>query len=110
MFSRCLLAIQPKRKSRDLFLQNVNLNYVLTYSGALAGSNAGTISGTATINSAGNLVFFRSDLGLALSQTIAGSGTLHFRGTGVSLQSDYIPTGVGAGFTGKIVVNNLTFL
>ena len=87
-----------------------NITYTggtLIVSGSLqigSGSNFGVLTGTVTVSSGANLTYFRSDSS-TVSTTMAGAGTITFLGTGTSGQSDYVPTGIGAGFTGNIIVN-----
>ena len=68
------------------------------------GGNTGTLgSGSATINSAGTLVFSRND-NSTIGNSLAGSGAIVFQGTGVINQSQFVPTGANSGFSGAIFI------
>ncbi len=70
------------------------------------GGTTGTLgTGAATVNAAGTLRWFRSDLNVNVPNNISGTGTLSFLGTGASLQSDYLPSGNNSGFTGTVIVD-----
>ena len=70
------------------------------------GGATGTLGGgsAATLLPGATLAYFRSNNALPIANPISGAGTLRFEGTGVSLQSDYIPSAISAGFTGQVEV------
>jgi fibronectin-binding autotransporter adhesin len=62
-------------------------------------------TGAASISSGASLVFYRNGA-LPVPNAVSGSGTLAFRGTGVSGQSDYTISGNNSGFSGTFNVRN----
>lgn len=93
------------------------LNAPNTFSGANA-ITAGTVqigdgtnniatlgTGSAAISSGANLTFYRNGA-FAINNAISGAGTLSFRGTGVSNQSDYSLGGNNSSFTGTLDVRS----
>lgn len=94
------------------------LNAANTYTGATT-VNAGTLqigNGTnntatlgnnsaTTVASGSTLAFYRNGA-YAIGNSISGSGTVAFLGTGVSNQSDYAPSGINSSFSGLFDVRN----
>jgi fibronectin-binding autotransporter adhesin len=68
------------------------------------GGATGTLGSGAVTDNA-TLVFSRSDT-VTITNTIGGTGTLTFNGTGISGQSAYVLSGANTSFTGTIQVNN----
>lgn len=73
-----------------------------------AGGALGSIAGASAVNIAGGatLAFYRSDTNFVISNAMSGSGTLRFKGTGVSAQSEYNLTATTSNLTGAVVVES----
>jgi fibronectin-binding autotransporter adhesin len=113
------IASLTKSGSGTLLMLNTN-----TYAG-LTVVNGGTIQvgdggtsgalpapGEVRVESGGTLMNFRGDhytANLTLSRNVSGAGNWVVKGTGVSLYSDYLVTGIQTGFTGTLTIDRARF-
>ncbi|MEJ1972491.1 MAG: autotransporter-associated beta strand repeat-containing protein [Lacunisphaera sp.] len=70
------------------------------------GGATGGVVGDIHVDAAATLAFFRSDPELVLTNSISGSGTIRFQGTGVLDQSSYKANAVSTAFTGLAIVES----
>jgi fibronectin-binding autotransporter adhesin len=78
------------------------------------GGSNGVLSGTGEIvvENGGTLLNYRGDhytANVTLSRNVSGPGNWVVKGTGVSLFSDYIVTGIQTGFTGSLTIDQARF-